>query len=89
MADNKRGTIRKRSDPVAIATRGRQTTYEWEMQNVVGVPTRLKTNSQKTRLKTRGSAATLHTITFTLDTSDLSKNDLIFDIGTGVLTNGG
>ncbi len=40
MPGNKRGSTRKRPDPVAIATRGRQTTYEFqELEPVINVGT--------------------------------------------------
>ncbi|KKM97734.1 hypothetical protein LCGC14_1164980 [marine sediment metagenome] len=42
MPENKRGPIRKRSDPVAIATKGRQTTYEYmQLEPIQSVVTTL------------------------------------------------
>ena len=87
---NKRGDLRKRPDPIAIATKGRQTTYEFETQNVAGVPTKLKTANKPVKLITNVAKGETFTTTFILNSIDYpSKNDLEFDIGTGVLTNGG
>ncbi len=90
--DNKRGAVRKRPDPIAIATKGRQTTYDINdgVENVKGIKTILKTNSNRTILKQRVQGGTIYSETFTLDSVTYpSKNNIEFDIGTGVLTNGG
>ncbi len=85
---NKRGDIRKRTDPIAIATKGRQTTYEFETQNVAGVPTRTKVDGKPIKLKIRNknTSGKTYTVNYTLDTDTYpgSRNDLTFDISTGV-----
>jgi len=50
MVDNKRGDIRRKPDPIAIATQGRQTSYEYETQHVAGVPTKLKIKKKTQKL---------------------------------------
>lgn len=84
--DNKRGAIRKNSDPVAIATKGRQTTYELDTSSV-RPRTVLKTNGAAIILKKKKGGLTGTSFTFTLDTGVASNRNITFDIGTGVNTN--
>lgn len=48
---NRRGALRKLSDPVAIATQGRQTTYEEDEVNVSGISTKVRIKTMPLKLK--------------------------------------
>jgi len=49
--ENKRGSIRAKPDPMALATKGRVTTHE--SLDIAGVPTKVRANSGRVTCRTR------------------------------------
>lgn len=82
---NKRGAVRKRSDPIALATQGRQTTYEYEEIFNEGVPTKLKLATKPLKLIIGNNTGKTYVVNYTLNTDAYpgSRKGLTFDIATG------
>lgn len=87
MVENKRGPVRPLPDPVAIATKGRVTTYEEQVHTVTGVPTKLNQGNIPIKLKVRAknTSGKTYSVNYTLDLTTYpgSRKGLTFDISTG------